>query len=77
MTNKMKDLTVLIEQAKDQGWVITPTKNGHYKWVSPTGSLFFSSSTPSDGNAIHQVRRDLARRGCIIIAKKKKGGRNS
>ena len=75
MSNKLKDLHVLIEQAESQGWVISPTKNGHYKWVSPTGNLFFSSSTPSDSNAIHQIRRDLTRRGCIIIMRKKKGGR--
>jgi hypothetical protein len=66
-----KDMSVLMDQASKQGWVITPTSKGHYKWVSPLGSLFFSSSTPSDNQAVNQVRRDLKRRGFVIITNKK------
>ena len=70
-----KDMSVLMKQAEDQGWVITPTSKGHYKWLSPMGKFIFSSSTPSDGNAVHQIRRDLVKLGFIIVAHKKKGKR--
>ena len=70
-TSKAKDLAVLQEQAEQQGWKVTLTKGNHFKWVSPTGNVFFSSSTPSDINAVNQVRRDLKRRGFLVITKKK------
>ena len=70
-TSKAKDLAVLMEQAEQQGWQVTLTNGGHWKWVSPKGNVFFSSSTPSDRNAVNQVRRDLKRRGFLGINKKK------
>lgn len=70
--NKNKDMAVLMEQAEDQGWTIVPTQKGHFKWVAPTGAIVFTSSTPSDGNAVHQIRRDLVKRGFLAIEKKPK-----
>jgi hypothetical protein len=67
-----KDMAVLMRQAEEQGWAITITGKNHYKWVHPLHGLFFSSSTPSDNQAVNQVRRDLTRRGFIIIERKKK-----
>lgn len=71
-TSKAKDLAVLQGQAEQQGWVVTKTNGGHLKWVSPTGNVFFSSTTPSDTQAVNQVRRDLKRRGFLVITKKGK-----
>jgi hypothetical protein len=67
-----KDMAVLMRQAEEQGWDITLTGKNHYKWMHPLHGLFFSSSTPSDNQAVNQVRRDLTRRGFIIIERKKK-----
>jgi hypothetical protein len=67
-----KDMAVLMRQAERQGWEITLTGKNHYKWMHPLNGLFFSSSTPSDKQAVNQVRRDLTRRGFIIIERKKK-----
>lgn len=49
--------------AQDQGWTVTLTHGNHLKWVSPTGSVYFSASSPSDFRALKNLRSDLARRG--------------
>lgn len=69
---RSKDIQYLIKEAECQGWVITPTKKGHYKWLSPLGRFFFSASTPSDHRAIKNIKRDLMRYGFIEINRKEK-----
>jgi len=65
-----KDVEVLVQKAREQGWTVTKTKGSHYKWVSPLGGLFFSTSTPSDFRAIDNLKRDMKRYGFIEITKK-------
>lgn len=43
-----KDLRKLIKVARSQGWTVTKTNNGHYRWESPSGGLVFTPSTPSE-----------------------------
>lgn len=69
---KPKELSMLIKEAECQGWIVTSTSKGHYKWVSPLGGFFFSASTPSDHRALKNIERDLARYGFIKITKKGK-----
>jgi hypothetical protein len=69
---RSKDIQSLIKDATKQGWVITPTNKGHYKWSSPLGRFFFSSSSPSDHRALQNLKRDLLRYGFIEIQKKGK-----
>lgn len=66
-----KDLKVLMDQATTQGWVITKTNGGHFKWVSPIGKFFFSAQTPSDHRALQNVKKDLRLNGFIEIVRKK------
>lgn len=59
-----KEIKPLIKRAEAQGWTITRTRGDHLKWTSPTGGgVYFSSSTPSDRRAIHNIEKDLIRRG--------------
>lgn len=67
-----RDVQALIKQAESQGWVVEPTRKGHYKWFSPLGRFFFSASTPSDNRALKNIKQDLKRYGFIEIEKKGK-----
>jgi hypothetical protein len=70
-TGVPKDLGELMSQAKEQGWSVTKTNGGHFKWLSPLGAFFFSSQTPSDRRALQNVKKDLRINGFIEIVKKK------
>lgn len=67
----MKEMQVLMKEARKQGWEITVTKNAHYKWLSPRGNFFFSSNTPSDRRALLNLKRDLRVNGFITLERKK------
>lgn len=67
----LKSVKQLIKQAECQGWIVSPTKKGHYKWLSPLGDFFFSASTPSDGRAFQNIKRDLKQRGFVEFNRKK------
>jgi hypothetical protein len=67
----MKELQVLIKQARSQGWEVERTKGDHYKWLSPRGNFFFSASTPSDRRGLLNLKRDLRINGFITIERKK------
>lgn len=65
-----KELQTLIKQAKRQGWDVKPTRAGKYKWTPPKnlpkgGLPYFSSITPSDRRAIHNIASDLRKRGLV------------
>lgn len=68
---RMKELQVLVKQARSQGWEVERTKGDHYKWISPGGVFFFSASTPSDTRALRNIKRDLRVNGFISIERKK------
>jgi hypothetical protein len=65
MANR-KELQVIIKVARTYGWSIDLTKNNHYKWISPSGAFFYSSSTPSDRRALERLKQDLRRLGFDI-----------
>jgi predicted RNA binding protein YcfA (HicA-like mRNA interferase family) len=70
MTLSNKDMKSLAKEAKAQGWEITTKKSNHLRWVSPSGAVVTTSLSPSDGNAIKQIRRDLVAKGFITVHKK-------
>jgi len=72
MKTKNKDLNKLLREANKQGWKTFQVNNGHIKWVSPVGDILFSSFSPSDINAIKQIKRQLLANGFIIIQKGKR-----
>ena len=58
-----KELKVLIERAKAQGWEVTKNNGNHLRWKSPTGASVFTAGTPSDWRAIKNIMRDLRKYG--------------
>lgn len=68
---KSKEVSLLIKEAECQGWQVHATRKGHYKWISPLGRFFFSSSTPSDHRALDNLKRDLRVNGFVFIERKK------
>lgn len=73
MPKDRKAIQELIRQAEKQGWIVTYTKAGHYKWVppDPTKSMVICSSTPSDFHTLNLLKRDLRVRGFVEFQRKK------
>jgi len=59
----MADMRSLRKKALDQGWRIEPTRNGHERWLSPSGGTVVMSGTPSDHRALRNAVADLKRAG--------------
>lgn len=57
-----KELRQLARRAQAQGWVLTRTRNGHVRWVSPAGQVSFSGSTPGTGGRALANQRAILRR---------------
>lgn len=56
-------MRALIKKALSQGWEVEKRNNNHLKWTSPTGFIYYSSSTPSDFRAIKTIAHALRREG--------------
>lgn len=44
-----------------RGWTVTVRNNSHLRWQYTSGATVFTSFTPSDHQAIRNIRRDLNR----------------
>lgn len=60
--NKMRELKKLLGKERlAAGWTIEPTANGHWRLVSPAGTVVTCEGTASDGraakNTLARVRR--------------------
>jgi hypothetical protein len=77
MSNDRKTIQELKKQAEAQGWTVSYTKAGHWKWIAPDPDkgMVVCSSTPSDFYTLNLLRRDLRVRGFVEV-KKQKGKRN-
>jgi hypothetical protein len=65
-----KELKPLIKQAEKQGWTVERTRAGKLKWISPAGGIpYFSSFTPSDRKAVHNIAAALRQRGLVTASK--------
>lgn len=58
-----KQVTELVEKARDQGWRVALNKAGHWRFAPPSGRLVFTGSTPSDRRAFKNLQKDLMRQG--------------
>jgi len=57
-------LRKLARTAKEAGWTITRTGNGHLRWRHPDGATVITSSTPNGGkHATRNARGALKRAG--------------
>lgn len=61
-----KDMDHIIQCAKDAGCVVSKTKGGHWRIVTPDGVLIFLSSTPSDWRATKNAVALLGRYGIDV-----------
>lgn len=50
-TDRRKTMAALKRYAEANGWVVSPTRNGHFQWKAPTGEIITSGSTESDWRA--------------------------
>lgn len=57
---KRVDSTVA-EELRREGWMVTKTKGGHYRWAHPNGSIAFAASTPSDHRSWKNFLANLRR----------------
>jgi predicted RNA binding protein YcfA (HicA-like mRNA interferase family) len=69
MSSNRKEMREVIRRAQRQGWTITQTGGDHLKWVSPSGSVVFCSSTPSDRRAMKNHTSMLRRHGFNLMEK--------
>lgn len=60
-----KELHPLIDAARDQGWRVQVTSNGHLKFLPKDRSVspVFGPSTPSDYRSVKNVRTKLRKAG--------------
>ncbi len=63
MSGTRKDIMRLLEQARAQGFAVCRAGSGHWKIVSPAGSVVIAAFSPSSGYALQRIRRDLKRAG--------------
>jgi len=51
-----KDIRDLKRKAERDGWAVTLTNGGHWRWQSPQGVVFFSAQTPGDYRVIKKIK---------------------
>lgn len=57
-----RDLRPVVDAARKRGWIIEPTKIGHFKLTHPDGGLVFCPSSNSDGwHGMKNLKADLRR----------------
>lgn len=61
-----KELRQLILKATHHGWRVEKTNGGHLRWLSPSGFVYHSSSSPSDWRAIRKITQALKREGLRV-----------
>lgn len=59
-------MKALVKAAKAQGWTVSYTGGGHYKFQSPTGAVVFTASTPGRSRALANTKALLKRNGLNI-----------
>lgn len=63
------DIKRLMKLARRAGWTVEQRKthsNSHWLWVTPDGrAVLTTSHTPSDHNAVRQVKSCLKREGVL------------
>ena len=68
-TRELKDL---MKEARAVGFTIEKTRGDHLKWIGPQGGMpYFSSATPSDNRAVHNIKSALVKMGLPKTAKSK------
>jgi predicted RNA binding protein YcfA (HicA-like mRNA interferase family) len=55
------DLKQLLRQAEARGWSLQLTNGGHWRLRHPSGAVVVTSSSPSDGRALANLRAQLRR----------------
>lgn len=62
MANNTKDIEQLIKRGRAEGWTVTKTNGGHWKWTHPKlERAIFTSATPSDWRAVRNHEALMAK----------------
>jgi hypothetical protein len=61
-----REIKDLIEKLYQEDWDIERTRNGHYKFKSPTGKVVYGPQTPSDMRSYRNIRAELRRAGAHV-----------
>lgn len=56
-----RDLARLLRQAREHGWQVRPTRNGHWRLLHPAGGIVVASGTPGCPRALRNLAADLRR----------------
>lgn len=60
-----KEIAKLIKKARQQGWRVEQTKNCHYKFFAPNGTIVVAPSTPSSSRGFKNLKSHLRARGFV------------
>lgn len=55
--------------AREAGWTVEQTRNGHLRWTSPSGARVTSAGTGSDSRGVLNLVADLRRAGLDVPRK--------
>lgn len=59
-----KDMRRLVRDAEQQGWTVSETRNGHFKFQAPDGEFtYIAASTPSEYRGNRNMLAALKRHG--------------
>lgn len=61
-----RDLQQLRKRLQAQGWIVSLTRNNHYRAVAPCGGTVYMPGTPSKGRSFANVRAKVRRLGALV-----------
>lgn len=58
----------IVQTVTQQGWKVSRTKNGHFRFTSPTGAIVFGTGPRSHGDfrAIKNLISHLRKAGAVL-----------
>jgi len=56
-----REMRKLVRAARDRGWTVELTRNGHWRFLRDGSPLLYSSSTPQDNRTIANTLAMLRR----------------
>lgn len=61
-----KDISVLLDAARAQGFTVRLRRSGHYRVTAPSGATATVPATPSGGRSVANTRAALRRIGAVL-----------
>ena len=64
-----RDLRRVLDEARQAGWLASPTRGGHWRLTHPSGAILVTGSTPSDHRALRNLQAAIRRATHVLAAK--------